>query len=264
MPTHITRAAALLTFACAVLVAPAAAQTSTKPSTSRTTAKSTAKPKAKPATAKTSSKASAPKPAGATATTQKATAQKATAQMATAKPAPVPGANATPALTGDAKEIANYRLTMAALRKMAQVQENMYTMVTANPGLKEKYAKMERDDDEPEPKTLDDMARMLDRVPEMKRAVTSAGFTPREYMVATMAMMQAAMTAGFMEMDGPMKVKEIPPGVLHDNVHFLKANKAELDRMQARARELEKLTKAANGESGEEETPDTLEAPPAR
>lgn len=159
-------------------------------------------------------------------------------------------------LAGDAKTLATYRLTLPILRKMAQVQENMYNMIVADPSLKTKYANADNDEDDHGPQTIDAMAKRLDRVPEIKRAITSTGLTTREYSVAMLTMFQAAMTLGLMEMDGPVKMKEVPAGVLADNITFLKVNKAELDRMQVRARELEKLTKPSNSESMKE-APDT-------
>jgi hypothetical protein len=167
-------------------------------------------------------------------------------------------------LTGDAKTLATYRLTLPTLRKIAQVQENMYNMIVANPSLKTKYANVDNAEDDHGPQTIDDMAKRFDRIPEIKRAITSTGLTTREYSVAMLTMFQAAMTLGFMEMDGPMKLKEVPAGVLADNVTFLKANKAELDRMQVRARELEKLSKPSNSESMEEAPDTSSEEPPRR
>jgi hypothetical protein len=79
-------------------------------------------------------------------------------------------------------------------------------------------------------------------------------------MKATLSMFQAAMALSMMEMEGPMKVKTLPPGVMADNVAFLKANKAELDKMTARSRELQKLARDSSDEQ-EEQQPDTTEPP---
>jgi hypothetical protein len=149
---------------------------------------------------------------------------------------------------------------MPVLRKLAQTQENMFA-ATRDPALKEKYAALGRQsNDEPEPNSLDDMVKRIERVPEVKRAITSTGLTTREYMKATLSMFQAAMALSMMEMEGPMKVKTLPPGVMADNVAFLKANKAELDKMTARSRELQKLARDSSDEQ-EEQQPDTTEPP---
>ena len=148
----------------------------------------------------------------------------------------------------DVKAIESFRLTVPVLNRMAQVQENMYATVKAHPELAKKYAE-DKDDDEEDAKTLDDMARRLDKVPEFKAALIKAGFTPRGYMVATMAMFQAAMTAAVLDMPGADKSKVSANTMA--NVAFLKAHAAEMQRMQARAKEIDKLTKQQAGESEE-------------
>jgi hypothetical protein len=159
----------------------------------------------------------------------------------------------------DVKAIESFRLTMPVLNRMAQVQENMYATVKAHPELAKKYAD-EKDGDEEDAKTLDDMARRLDKVPEFKAALIKAGFTPRSYMVATMAMFQAAMTAAVLEMPGADRSKVSANTMA--NVAFLKAHAAEMQRMQARAKEIDKLTKQQSGESEEsgESEPDTTDS----
>ena len=138
----------------------------------------------------------------------------------------------------DVKEIQEYRLTSATLTKLGQVQENLYAVMKAHPELGKRYAGS-KEDREDEPKTLDDMAKRFDRIPEVKQAIAKSGFTPRQYMLATMAMLQAAMGAA-MEIPGADKSK-IPPAA-QANIAFMKAHKTEIDRMQARAKEIEKLS----------------------
>jgi hypothetical protein len=160
----------------------------------------------------------------------------------------------------DVKAIETFRLTMPVLNRMAQVQENIYATVKAHPELAKKYADQQDDDDEEDAKTLDDMAKRLDRVPEFKAALIKAGFTPRGYMVATMAMFQAAMTSAVLDMPGADRSKVSANTMA--NVAFLKAHAAEMNRMQARAKEIEKLTKQQSGESEEsgESEPDSSDS----
>ncbi len=224
---------------------------------------------------------SAQQRAGTTRTTKsaatKSAATKSKTTKATAKSPPKSGAvsNAVPkpatvrsatadddasALTGDAREIATYRLTMPVMRKMARVQENVYAMITSTPALRSKYAALNQaTENEPEPNTLDEMVQRMERMPEMKRAITSAGLTTREYMTAMLSMVQAAMALSVTQMEGPTRVKELPSGVMADNVAFLKANKAELDRLTARTKELDRLSNGALTDPGS--APDTTESP---
>lgn len=159
----------------------------------------------------------------------------------------------------DVKAVEAFRLTTSVLDRMAQVQENMYATVKAHPELAKKYAEAE-DDDEEDAKTLDDMARRLDRVPEFKAALIKAGFTPRGYMVATMAIFQAAMTAAVLDMPGADRSK-VPANTMA-NVAFLKAHAAQMQRLQARAKEIDRLSKQQSGESDEsaKSEPDTSDS----
>jgi hypothetical protein len=135
----------------------------------------------------------------------------------------------------DAKEIQEYRLTSATLTKLGQVQENLYAAMKAHPELGKGHADSadSKEDREDEPKTLDDMAKRYDRIPEMKQAIVKSGLTSRQYVLATMAMMQAGMSAAVMEMPGADKSKIAP--AVQANIAFMKAHKTEIDRMQARA-----------------------------
>src|SRR5688500_1943427 len=209
----------------------------------------TKKPAAtKPAPTKTAAKPAA-KPAAAKPTAAKPTA----AKPAASKPAAAQQASSgSSSMDADTRAISNYRLTIGTIRKMAQVQENMYAIAKANPGLKAKYAALEKQqENEPEPKTIDEMVKRFDRVPEMKQAIVKAGLTPREYFLATFAAFQAGMTMAVMEMPGASKTP--PPGAVAENIAFLKANKAEFDRMQVRSREIEREMKKLAGEEEEEE-----------
>ena len=156
----------------------------------------------------------------------------------------------------DARAIESFTLTTPVLRKMAQVQENMYAAAKAHPELTKKYARPSSDEEDAE--TLDAMAQRIDRIPELKAAVAKAGFTSREYMIATMATFQAAMASAVMDMPGADKSKL--SANVRANAAFVKAHTAELNQMQARAKEIEKLTKPsedADDDSGKEEKPDT-------
>jgi hypothetical protein len=159
----------------------------------------------------------------------------------------------------DVKAIESFRLTMPVLDRMVQVQENMYATVKAHPELAKKYAGR-NDEDDGDANSIDDMAKRLEKVPELKAAIIKAGFTPRDYMIATMATFQAAMTSAVLDMPGADRSK-VPANALA-NATFLKAHGAEMQRMQARAKELEKLMKAQAGHADEdaEEAPDTTDS----
>jgi len=159
----------------------------------------------------------------------------------------------------DVKAIESFQLTMPVLTKMAQVQENMYATVKAHPELAKKYADQRANkDDDDDPKSIDDMAKKLDRVPEMKAAVIKAGFTPRSYMIATMAMFQAAMASAVLDMPGADKSK-LPPNA-RANAAFLKAHAAEFQKMQLRGREIEKMTHPQSSDDDSDSPSDTTDS----
>lgn len=148
----------------------------------------------------------------------------------------------------DVKAVENFQLTAPVLAKMAQVQENMYAAVKAHPELAKKYADQRQNtDDDDDAKSIDDMAKKLDRVPEMKAAVIKAGFTPRSYMIATMAMFQAAMASAVLDMPGADKSKL--PANARANAAFLKAHAAEFQKMQLRGQEIERLTRPESSDT---------------
>jgi len=154
----------------------------------------------------------------------------------------------------DIKAIQSVQLTVPLLNRLSQVQDNMYAAVKAHPELSKKYAEQQEDPGD-DVKSIDDMAKKLDRVPEMKAAVIKAGFTPRSYMVATMATFQAAMASAVLDMPGVDK-SQIPPNA-RANAAFLKAHAAEFQKLQRRGQEIEKLTRPRSSDDAGDATPDS-------
>lgn len=163
------------------------------------------------------------------------------------------------------KEVTEYRLTEATLVKLGKVQDNLYAALKANPGLARKYAtERQTDDDGENEKSLDQMAKDFDRMPEVKQAIVKGGLTPREYLVISLATMQAAMAEMMSQTPGVPTDAGSMPAAMKANVAFLRAHKAQMDRMQTRTREIERLTRAANGEGSGESTPEPPDTSRAR
>lgn len=133
----------------------------------------------------------------------------------------------------DSVALANFRLTMPTVRKLTLAMENMSAAIKSDPGI----AKEAEANKTSANASLDDMAASIDRVPPMKRAIEKAGLTPREYMLAQLALFQAGMIASVMEQQ---KTKEIPAGFSKANVEFVLANKKEIDQLGARMQQLSK------------------------
>jgi hypothetical protein len=161
--------------------------------------------------------------------------------------APLAAQSAPP--DADVKAVESFHLTMPVLNRIAQVQENMYATMKAHPELAKKYADERAEQADDDPTSLDEMAKKLDRVPEMKAAVIKAGFTPRDYMIATMAMFQAAMASAVLQMPGADQSKL--PATARANAAFLKAHAAEFQKLQLRGQEMEKLTRPQSSDDSD-------------
>jgi hypothetical protein len=157
----------------------------------------------------------------------------------------------------DAKEVENYKLSVPVLKKLEQVQENLSAAVKSNPSLAKKYEKNEAGSAN---ESLDETARKMDRIPELKAAVSKAGLTTREYLVAAMALFQAAMADQLSNMQGA-DVGSLPAGV-RANAAFVKSHKAEVDRMTKRMKELDAESKKGSGGKQNEGKADDESPPP--
>jgi len=175
----------------------------------------------------------------------------------------------------DAAEIKAYRLTMDGIRKMAAAGEAMMKAIEADPRYKAEQAlkqeietlekkdeltaaeekrledlrtkleeqgeKNDRESGDNNAQTLDDMARRIESVPEMGKAIRSAGLTPREYSLISLVTMQSMMVHGFQKAAGGKELpKEVAGTVLEDNIKFVAANEAEIMRLLEKLKASEK------------------------
>jgi hypothetical protein len=96
-------------------------------------------------------------------------------------------------------------------------------------------AKLEAEDaeaarrgDNVEPKTLSDMARRIEREPDLANAIRTAGLTTREYSLLTLTFFNAMFAQ---DMKNAGTIKELPPDILPENIAFIQANEAELNQI---------------------------------
>jgi len=156
----------------------------------------------------------------------------------------------------DEAQIENYRLTMPVVKKMAQVQENVYAAIKKDPSLAAKYDTGVHDVSD---ESLDSMVKKMDSMPEVREAIAKVGLTTREYLIATLAMFEAGM-AGAMQHNQVGNTGRLPAGV-RANMKFMEENRAAFAELQKRSQEIErekkKLTqkKTKEGEEAEEEPP---------
>jgi hypothetical protein len=176
--------------------------------------------------------------------------------------------------TNDMAEMKAYRLTMDGLRKMVVAGENMARAMANDPGYKAQLAldaeieALEKKDDltEAESKkldhlrakleeleeknswqsdgggeSLDEIARRVERLPVIAKAIREAGLSPREYTLVSMVTFQVMMVHGMQKEFGS---KQLPPElagtVRTENLKFVADNEAEITRLLEKMKSLEK------------------------
>jgi hypothetical protein len=165
----------------------------------------------------------------------------------------------------DIAEIAQYRLTTATLQKVTVATHAMAQALAADPKYKDLmaaqkelnalHAKEEPTEAEQkrieeletkvetmqqsldadknggkneDAKTIDDMVRMMGKIPHMNDSLQAAGLAPREYAKFVLVTMQASFAAAFKKSG---QLKELPPGMLAENVQFVVDHEAEIKKM---------------------------------
>jgi hypothetical protein len=139
----------------------------------------------------------------------------------------------TPAVAGaqnfsdrDAKEVADYVLTDAAVAKYTQAVRKLQPVMDQLP----------QDCEHGEgSQTLKGMAARMDGVPEVKAALKAAGMTSREYLLFSFSLFQNGMAAWALEQPGGA----LPPGTKPANVNFYRAHKADLEKLGELTREMD-------------------------
>ena len=145
----------------------------------------------------------------------------------------------------DEETLARYRLTEAALAKFTQASRNFIAVAKAD-----STVLAEEEDEGENSKSIAEIAALYDRHPALKRAITSAGMTTREYVTFVMSMFQAGMAAWLVEQQGG-KFDNVPAGTPHENIRFYQRHKAELERIGEELKALE----GQNTSSDEERSP---------
>jgi len=132
----------------------------------------------------------------------------------------------------DEETLARYRLTEATLAKFTQASHNLIAAVAADP------TAHDQDDEDETRRTIAAMAAAYDRQPALKRAITSAGMTPREFTIFVLSMLQAGMAAWIVEQDHGRRDR-VPIGIPIENVLFYQEHRTELERITEELRGLD-------------------------
>lgn len=168
----------------------------------------------------------------------------------------------------DSKEIAAYTLTMATVNKFETAMRAFATEMKKDPRvqqqmklkneidalkkkeeltdaeqtrlesleqqLEEAKDRMQGEMNIGKAETLSEMATQASRIPQLVTALKSAGLTPREYAVFTLALFQASAYAGLQKAG---MVKDIPANVNRAQIKFVLDHEAEIRALTERMKE---------------------------
>lgn len=150
----------------------------------------------------------------------------AAAVLDSAMSTPAAAAAAAPPLQGPVNvQVVNaYKLTMPRLRQLVQGGRNLAALQARRPELRDSMRISSMDPNA--------VYERLNAVPAAREAVTSAGLSPREYAIATAALIQSAMVYELRKAG-----RELPPQaqVNEDNVRFVGEHWDEIQTMMRSA-----------------------------
>jgi hypothetical protein len=139
--------------------------------------------------------------------------------------APAQTAAPTPQNDPNMKEIFNYTLTMDKIHKLTAVENDMAAYEKAHPELGKE---MDADNSDG---NLDQLAQKIQKYPPVVAILKKDGVTPREYIVGTLAVVQAGMAVSFKKSG---VYKDYPPKMLTSinpaNLAFVEKNWDEISK----------------------------------
>lgn len=137
-----------------------------------------------------------------------------------------PQAGTAGASAADQKELFNYTLTLDKIHKLADAQKDMAALQKSDPALDKSISS---DDSEG---NLDQLAQKIEKYPPVVAVLKKDGLTPREYIVATMTLIQAGLAVGMKKAGA---YQEYPPKMLElvsqANLTFLEKNWDEVQKV---------------------------------
>jgi len=139
---------------------------------------------------------------------------------AAAAPSPAPPPAASRDDGTDSAAIANYRLDMDKVRGLQRAAVALHELNQRHPEIRERVSADTFD--------LDAVLANMNAEPEVRRAIEGAGISTRDYVLGTMALMQAAISHQLSK--GGMSV---PPGVSEENRRFMAEHEAEIEQVMA-------------------------------
>jgi hypothetical protein len=113
-------------------------------------------------------------------------------------------------------EVAEYRLTSAALQQFVQATEALKALEEDESFQMRDHLEIE----DPSEISVDRIAAAFDSEPRVRGAIEEAGMTSREYVTFMMAMVQTIMGSVVVQMGGEQALNAMPDSVLKHNIQF--------------------------------------------
>ena len=152
--------------------------------------------------------------------------------------------------SNDEKEIQRFTLTSPFLDKMAAVQGKVATLEKDHPEMEKQVKGAASQNRGETDDSIDGMAKRIDSFPPLVNIIKAQGLTVRQYVVGTMALLQASMYATMKKQMPSMKT---PEGMNMANVAFIEAHQAEMDKFQKRMNAAAGHKKQKSNSEGEQE-----------
>lgn len=153
----------------------------------------------------------------------------ATAESPAGAGSPAPAVASSSDREADALELEDYTLTMEELQRWGRAAEALARIGRANPALQDSVIIDSGD------LAIDPFADRLERTPGASDAVEAAGFSPREYAVATYVVVQSVTALDAIRQGMTIEQIAEQASVNPENVRFAQRHEAEMHAMIARA-----------------------------
>ena len=142
----------------------------------------------------------------------------------------LPAATAAQQSDADLKAVSATTLTMQKYKQYLDATVSLANVAAKNPNLGEGLQGSSE-------KSIDEQVKAIERIPEVKAAVTSTGLTTRDYVLTQWALLQTGMAYAMTKGTGASQEDVIKKaGVSKANLDFYAKNEAEINRLAEEAK----------------------------
>ena len=133
--------------------------------------------------------------------------------------------------TPDAKEVREFRLTIAKLSRYEVATQGVAQALQDHPEIKKKMDEAQaasEDQGDKDVHKLDQSVKHVEALPEIASAVKASGLTVREYVVMTATLLNSMMMVALKKQG---MIQEYPPNISRENAAFLEQNFDRVSRV---------------------------------